>query len=77
MDDARLFGAVAVGTDMGEPVVQASDGDEQIAERQALASAVAAARADPCGVPHDAMWEWLLKIAAGDFGAEAPEARLL
>ncbi len=49
--------------------------DDEEAEVVALRAAVEAARADPRGVPHTEMREWLLKIAAGDFLAEPPIPR--
>jgi hypothetical protein len=51
--------------------------DDNEAETVALRAAVEAARADPRAVPHEAMREWLLRIAAGDFAAEPPIPRLL
>jgi hypothetical protein len=53
------------------------DFDDDAAEATALAAAIAEARADPRGVDHADMRELLLKIAAGDFNAQAPELRLL
>jgi hypothetical protein len=54
-----------------------SDIDDDDAELAALTAAVAEARANPRGVPHEEMREWLMKIAAGDFEAVPPEPRLL
>jgi hypothetical protein len=51
--------------------------DDDAAETAALAAAVAAARADRRGVPHEEMRAWLLEIAAGNFDAPPPEPRLL
>jgi Fe-S-cluster formation regulator IscX/YfhJ len=62
---------------MTQPVLTLPDLDDDAAEALALAAAVAEARADPRGVPHAEMREWLLRIAAGDFAAKAPEPRLL
>lgn len=47
------------------------------AEVEALASAVAQARADTHGVPHEIMRRWLLQAAEGDFSAPPPPARKL
>ena len=47
------------------------------AEAEALEAAVAEARAERRGVPHDDMRAWLLKIAEGDFDIEPPAARPL
>ena len=49
------------------------DTDDDVAEAEALAAAVAEARADPRTIPHDAMQAWLLRLAAGDFTAAPPE----
>lgn len=62
---------------MSQPAVQVPDIDDDMAEAHALAAAVAEARADPRGVPHEEMRAWLLKITSGDFTAEPPEPRLL
>jgi hypothetical protein len=59
---------------MDQPV-PLSDFDEEAAEREALAAAVAEARANPLGIPHEDMRAWLLKIADGDFTAEPPKPR--
>ncbi len=49
--------------------------DDETAEAVALEAAVAEARVDRRGVPHDQMRAWLLQVADGHFGAEPPEAR--
>ena len=51
------------------------DTDDDMAEAEALATAVAEARADPRVIPHDAMQAWLLRLAAGEFTAAPPEPR--
>jgi hypothetical protein len=51
--------------------------DDEEAEAATLRAAVEAARADPPGVPHTEIREWLLKIAAADFLAEPPIPRQL
>lgn len=52
------------------------DIDDDAAEAAALAAAVAAARMDPRVIPHEQMRAWLLRIAAGDFSAEPPDANM-
>jgi DNA-binding IclR family transcriptional regulator len=47
------------------------------AELEALAAAVAKARAHRCGVPHEEMKAWLMRIAVGEFDAPPPVARNL
>jgi hypothetical protein len=47
------------------------------AERRALAAAVAAAEADPRGVPHAEMQAWLRRLAAGEHDAPPPKPRAL
>lgn len=59
---------------MDQPV-PLSDFDEEAAEREALAAAVAEARADPVNVPHEEVRAWLLRLADGDFTAEPPIPR--
>jgi hypothetical protein len=51
--------------------------DDAEADARALRAAIAASRADPRGVPHEEMREWLLKIAAGEFDAKPPTPRHL
>jgi Fe-S-cluster formation regulator IscX/YfhJ len=51
------------------------DIDDEVAEAEALARAVAESDADPRTVPHEEMRAWLLRIAAGEFDAEPPEPR--
>ena len=53
------------------------DFDEDAAELAALTAAVDKSRANPHGVPHTEMREWLLEIAAGNFAAKPPAARAL
>jgi len=53
------------------------DAEEREAETAALIKAVAEARADPRGVPHEEMRAWLLQIAAGNFDAPPPKLRIL
>lgn len=49
--------------------------DEDAAEAQVLAAAVAAAEADPRRIPHDEVRSWLLRLAAGEFDAPPPQPR--
>ena len=58
---------------MANPV-PVSDDDEQ-AELEALARAVAVAEADPVRIPHEQARAWLLKLAGGEFDAPPPEPR--
>ncbi|MEA1650036.1 CopG family transcriptional regulator [Nitrospirillum sp. BR 11164] len=51
--------------------------EEQAAELAALTAAVAEADADLRAVPHEEMRAWLLELAAGNFDAPPPVARLL
>ena len=51
--------------------------DEDAAELAALTAAVEASLANPRAVPHDEMKAWLLEIAAGNFDAPPPVARIL
>lgn len=53
------------------------DSDDEAAETAALIAAVEEARKDKRAVPHSEMRAWLLQIAAGNFDATPPEARLL
>jgi hypothetical protein len=62
---------------MSEPINSPLDSDDPTAEAAALSVAIGEARLDPRAVPHAEMRDWLLKIAAGDFNARAPEPRLL
>jgi hypothetical protein len=62
---------------MTEPARPLPDLDEDTEEAAALSAAVAEARADRRAVPHEEMRVWLLDIAAGNFEAKPPEARLL
>jgi hypothetical protein len=48
---------------------------DDTAEADALALAVARARADDRSVPHDEMRAWLLRLAAGEFDAPPPVPR--
>lgn len=47
--------------------------DEDTAEAQAIAAAIAESDADPRTVPHEQARLWLLRIANGEFDAPAPE----
>ncbi len=49
--------------------------DEDAAEAQALAAAVAESDADPRTAPHEEVRTWLLRLANGEFDAPPPEAR--
>jgi len=53
------------------------DIDDEDAEAALLAAAVAKARANKRGVPHEEMRAWLLELAAGNFDAPPPVAREL
>ena len=53
------------------------DLDDDAAELAALAAAVAKARANKRGVPHEEMRVWLLELAAGNFDAQPPVVREL
>jgi len=48
------------------------DDDEDAAETQALAAAVAVAEADPRRVPHEEVRAWLMRLAQGEFDAPPP-----
>jgi hypothetical protein len=47
--------------------------DEDAAEAQALAAAIAESDADPRSATHDEVRAWLLRIANGEFDAPPPE----
>jgi len=47
--------------------------DDDEAEGQALASAIAESDADPRTAPHDEVRAWLLRLAKGEFDAPPPE----
>jgi hypothetical protein len=49
--------------------------DEDAAEAQALATAIAESDADPRTAPHEEVRAWLLRIANGEFDAPPPEPR--
>ena len=49
--------------------------DEDAAEVQALAAAIAEADADPRTAPHEEVRAWLLRIANGEFDAPPPKPR--
>lgn len=51
--------------------------DNDAAELVALTAAIAEARADPRGIPHEEMQAWLLRLAAGEFDAPPPVPRIL
>jgi len=59
---------------MADPRRQIVD-DEEAAEAEALAAAVADSDADPRVAPHDEVRAWLLRIAAGEFDAPPPQPR--
>ncbi|MCB8874454.1 hypothetical protein [Acidisoma silvae] len=61
---------------MVEPIASEAERHEDAMERQALAVAVAKARANVHGVSHDAMRLWLMEIADGNFQAEPPQSKL-
>ena len=49
--------------------------DEDAAEAQAMAAAIAESDADPRTAPHEEVRAWLLRIANGEFDAPPPEPR--
>jgi hypothetical protein len=49
--------------------------DDDLAEAQALAAAVAASDADPRAVPHEEVRAWLRRLAEGAFDAAPPDPR--
>jgi hypothetical protein len=49
--------------------------DEDYAEMQALAAAIAKSDADPRTAKHEEVRAWLLRLAGGEFDAPAPEPR--
>jgi len=49
--------------------------DEDAAEAQALAAAIAESDADPRTAPHEEVRAWLLRLANGEFDAPPPEPR--
>jgi hypothetical protein len=55
-----------------EPI---TEDDEDVAEAQALAAAIAVAEADPRRVPHEEVRAWLLRLASGEFDAPPPQPR--
>lgn len=61
---------VAYSTLMTKPIPLIDD-DE--AERQALAAAIAESDADPRTVPHEEVRAWLQRLANGEFDAPPPE----
>lgn len=62
---------------MSEPARALPESDDATAEADALAVAVAEARADVRAVPHADVRAWLLEVAEGNFDAIPPEARPL
>ncbi len=52
-----------------------TEDDEDAAEAQALAAAIAESDADPRTAPHEEVRAWLLRLADGEFDAPPPEAR--
>jgi hypothetical protein len=59
---------------MTDPVPLIED-DDDAAEAQALAAAIAQSDADPRTVPHDVVRVWLLRLANGEFDVPPPEPR--
>jgi hypothetical protein len=59
---------------MSNPVPLIED-DEDAAEAQALAAAIAESDADPRTAPHEDVRAWLLRLANGEFDAPPPEPR--
>ncbi len=59
---------------MAHPAPRAED-DEDAAEAQALAAAIAESDADPRTAPHEEVRAWLLRLANGEFDAPPPEPR--
>jgi hypothetical protein len=57
---------------MSNPVPLIED-DEDAAEAQALAAAIAESDADPRTAPHEDVRAWLLRLANGEFDAPPPE----
>jgi hypothetical protein len=51
------------------------DIDDDAAEADALAAAIAESEADPRTAPHDEVRAWLLRLAHGEFDAPPPEPR--
>ncbi len=51
------------------------DIDDDPAEADALAAAIAESDADPRTAPHDEVRAWLLRLAHGEFDAPPPEPR--
>jgi hypothetical protein len=47
--------------------------EDDEAEQQALAAAIAASDADPRTVPHEEVRAWLLRLASGELDAPPPE----
>ena len=60
---------------MNSAVSKPVDDDEDAVELAALTEAVAKARANRRGVPHDQMRAWLLEMADGKFDTPAPAVR--
>jgi hypothetical protein len=49
--------------------------EDDEAEVEALAAAVAASDSDPRTVPHEEVRAWLLRLAQGEFDAPPPKPR--
>ena len=49
--------------------------DEDVAEAQAVALAIAESDADPRTAPHEEVRAWLLRLASGEFDSSPPEPR--
>jgi hypothetical protein len=60
---------------MTHPARPIPDLDDDDAETAALRAAVDEARKDPRAVPHQAMRDWLLDVAAGKLDAPPPVSR--
>jgi hypothetical protein len=61
-------------THMAHPAPIIED-DEDAAEAQALAAAIAESDADPRTAPHEDVRAWLLRLANGESDAPPPEPR--
>jgi hypothetical protein len=60
---------------MNDPARPLLDIDDEAAELAAKTAAVAEAEADPRGIPHKIVREWLLELAKGNFEAPPPKPR--
>lgn len=57
------------------PLSELDDDALAALEDRLLAAAIAEARADPRGVPHEEVRAWLLRLENGEFDAPPPEPR--